>query len=55
MKNLLFPLSNTGERHFLIFGGVGSGKTQIIRPLLRTARERGDLKPQPQQARKTTK
>lgn len=25
-------------RHFLIFGGVGSGKTQTIFPLMRAAR-----------------
>lgn len=29
-------------RHILIFGGVGSGKTQTILPLMRAARERGD-------------
>ncbi|WP_148203029.1 type IV secretion system DNA-binding domain-containing protein [Thiobacillus denitrificans] len=56
MKSLLPFLSNPGECHFLtIGGGVGSGKTQSIRPLLRAARERCDLKPQPQQARKTAK
>lgn len=29
-------------RHFLIFGAVGSGKTQTILPMMRAARERGD-------------
>lgn len=29
-------------RHFLVFGAVGSGKTQTILPLIRAARERGD-------------
>ena len=29
-------------RHILIFGGVGSGKTQTLLPLMRDARERGD-------------
>lgn len=29
-------------RHILIFGGVGSGKTQTILPLMRAARGRGD-------------
>lgn len=47
------PISKT--RHILIFGAVGNGKTQTLLPLLRAARERGDLKSQPQQARKTAK
>lgn len=29
-------------RHILVFGGVGSGKTQTILPLMRAARARGD-------------
>lgn len=29
-------------RHMLVFGGVGSGKTQTLLPLMRAARERGD-------------
>lgn len=29
-------------RHILVFGGVGSGKTQTILPLMRAARGRGD-------------
>lgn len=29
-------------RHILIFGGTGTGKTQIILPLMRAAKERGD-------------
>lgn len=29
-------------RHILIFGGVGSGKTQTLLPLMRAARARGD-------------
>ncbi|MGB9128413.1 MAG: type IV secretion system DNA-binding domain-containing protein [Thiobacillus sp.] len=37
------PMSLSREtRHFLIFGGVGSGKTQTLLPLMRAARERGD-------------
>ncbi|MFH1816299.1 MAG: type IV secretion system DNA-binding domain-containing protein, partial [Pseudomonadota bacterium] len=35
----------TGDRetrHILIFGGVGSGKTQTILPMMRAARSRGD-------------
>lgn len=29
-------------RHMLVFGGVGSGKTQTLLPFMRAARERGD-------------
>lgn len=37
------PISQSREtRHILIFGGVGSGKTQTLLPLMRAARERGD-------------
>lgn len=37
------PITKSREtRHLLIFGGVGSGKTQTILPLMRAARERGD-------------
>lgn len=37
------PISKSREtRHILIFGGVGSGKTQTLLPLMRAARERGD-------------
>lgn len=37
------PMSLSREtRHFLIFGGTGTGKTQTILPLMRAARERGD-------------
>lgn len=37
------PMSLSREaRHFLIFGAVGTGKTQTILPLIRAARERGD-------------
>lgn len=32
-------ISPRETRHFLIFGGVGSGKTQTIFPLMRAARE----------------
>ena len=37
------PISKSREtRHILIFGGVGSGKTQTLLPLMRAARDRGD-------------
>ncbi|AAZ97640.1 putative type IV secretory pathway VirD4 components [Thiobacillus denitrificans ATCC 25259] len=37
------PISKSREtRHILIVGGVGSGKTQTLLPLMRAARERGD-------------
>ena len=37
------PVSKSREtRHIIIFGGTGTGKTQIIRPIMRAARERGD-------------
>ena len=53
MTNQIPPIPK--GRYVLIFGGVGSGKTQTLLPLMRAARERGDLKSQPQQARKTAK
>lgn len=40
---ILPPITKSREtRHLLIFGGVGSGKTQTILPLMRAARARGD-------------
>ncbi len=37
------PITKSREtKHILIFGGVGSGKTQALLPLMRAARERGD-------------
>ena len=37
------PVSKSREtRHLVIFGGTGTGKTVIIRPFMRAARERGD-------------
>ncbi len=40
---VLPPISEDREtRHFLVVGGVGAGKTQVLRPVLEAARARGD-------------